>query len=78
MTIDSLLSDSSAVFFSTPAVDSAYYTGIKLVGVYYDVDDRIITEFPDGTIRIYKLYHTNKGTYFNCYKRRMYIDKFLT
>lgn len=49
---------------------------LNIYDIVYGVDDYVIAEINDYTPRKYKIYETNKGSYFNYGGKRFYLEEF--
>lgn len=50
---------------------------LNIYDIEYDIDNCVIAGLNSDTPRKYKLYDTNKGTYFNYGKTRYYLSEFM-
>ena len=76
MTIEQLREDKQAEL-GNDYVDVVNYTGLVIIGMYHDINEKAIVRHTNGKISLYKLYYTESGAYFNYCNRRMYLKNFL-
>ena len=79
MTIKQLEEDRQAELSEVPYIDAVNYSGLKILGIYYDIDDKAIIQRNDGKISRNKLYYSynNDDYYFIKDKRRYFLNDFL-
>ena len=75
-TIEKLREDKQAEL-GNEYVDAVNYTGLVIIGMYHDIDEKAIVRHTNGKISLYKLYYTESGAYFNYRNQRMYLKNFL-
>ena len=77
--LEELIEDRQAELNEVSYIDSVNYTGLKIIGMYHDTDEKAIVQHTNGKISMYKLYYSvkNDDYYFNYCNRRMYLNNFL-
>lgn len=76
-TIEKLREDKQAEL-GNEYVDVVNYTGLVIIGMYHDIDEKAIVRHINGKISLYKLYYSANGeAYFNYCNQRMYLKNFL-
>ena len=79
MTIKELQEDSLVELYETPYYDAVNYSGMKAIGIYHGIDEKIIIQHLQGRLAKYKLYYSNSREtyYFLVTGKRYYLNEFL-
>lgn len=79
MTLEELKNDKQAELSDTPYYDVVNYSGLKIIGMYHDVDEKVIVQTPNGKITLLKIRYpkTIDRPYFLYCNTRYHIDEFL-
>jgi hypothetical protein len=77
MTIKQLEEDRQAELSEIPYIDAVNYSGLKILGIYHDIDDKVIIQRLNGRITLNKIKHAKKGDFFEADGVRFYLDNFL-
>lgn len=75
--LEKLKEDRQAEFRESPCYDGTCYTNLKIIGIYYDTDDKVIVD-DEGKITLNKIYSHIKDDrmYFVKFGRRFFLDEF--
>ena len=77
MTIKQLEEDRQAELGEVPFIDTVNYSGLKILGIYHDIEDKVIIQRLNGRITLNKIKHAKKGDFFEADGVRFYLDNFL-